>query len=36
MLEKDAILKAVNKFNNDAVIIKHMVGADEMNCSIKT
>ena len=36
MLGKDAILKAVNKFKNDAVIITHMIGADEMNYSIKT
>jgi len=28
-LEKDAILKAVNKFENDAVIIIHMVGVEE-------
>jgi hypothetical protein len=29
MLEKDEILKAVNKFNNDAVIITHVVGKEE-------
>jgi hypothetical protein len=29
MLEKDEILKAVNKFNNDAVIITHVVGWEE-------
>ena len=29
MLEKDEILKAVNKFNNDAVIITHVVGNEE-------
>ncbi|MEA1949716.1 MAG: hypothetical protein U9N83_20780 [Thermodesulfobacteriota bacterium] len=29
MLEKDEILKAVNKFNNDAVIITHVLGKDE-------
>ncbi|GMQ79894.1 MAG: hypothetical protein BMS9Abin03_343 [Thermodesulfobacteriota bacterium] len=28
-LEKDEILKAVNKFNNDAVIITHLVGKEE-------
>ena len=28
-LEKDAILKAVNEFENDAVIITHMVGVEE-------
>ena len=28
-LEKDAILKAVNKFENDAVIITHLVGVEE-------
>jgi hypothetical protein len=28
MLEKDAILKAVHKFNNDAVIITHVVGKE--------
>ena len=28
-LEKDAILKAVNKLENDAVIITHMVGVEE-------
>jgi hypothetical protein len=29
MLKKDAILKAVNKFNNDAVIITHLIGKEE-------
>ena len=29
MLEKDEILKAVNKFNNDAVIITHVIGKEE-------
>ena len=28
-LEKDAIMKAVQKFGNDAVIISHLVGVDE-------
>jgi hypothetical protein len=28
-LEKDRILKAVNKFNNDAVIITHLVGVEK-------
>ena len=28
-LEKDAILKVVNKFENDAVIITHLAGVDE-------
>jgi hypothetical protein len=28
-LEKDEVLKAVNKFNNDAVIITHLVGKEE-------
>ncbi len=28
-LEKDAILKAINEFGNDAVIITHMVGVEE-------
>ena len=28
-LEKEEILKAVNKFNNDAVIITHLVGKEE-------
>ncbi len=29
MLQKDEILKAVNKFNNDAVIITHVVGKEK-------
>jgi len=29
MLKKDAILQAVNKFNNDAVIITHLIGKEE-------
>lgn len=29
MLKKDDILKAVNKFNNDAVIITHVVGKEK-------
>ena len=29
MLKKDTILKAVNKFNNDAVIITHLIGKEE-------
>ena len=35
-LEKEEILKAVNKFNNDAVIITHLVGKEEKDFYTRT